>query len=151
MNHHMNQAIPISRIMTTDLVVIKASDSLKVAADAFRKNNIHHLPVVDGDSRLVGIFSKSDMLRVGSAWTAFQKKKSGNLEAFDLFNEKITIGEVMTREVVRLAPEDPLSVAVGIFRENIFHSLPIVDKGVLVGLVTTFDLLKYAFEENGLG
>lgn len=137
--------------MTTDLVVIKASDPLKAAADAFRKNNIHHLPVVDEDSRLIGIFSKSDLLRVGSAWTAFQKKKGSDLDSFDLFTEKITIGEVMTREVVKLTPEDPLSVAVGIFRENLFHSLPIVDDGILVGLVTTFDLLKYAFEENGIG
>ncbi len=147
----MNQAIPVSRIMTTDLVVIKASDSLKAASDAFRKNNIHHLPVVDGGGQLIGILSISDLLRVGSAWTAFQQKKGDNVDTFDPFSGKITIGEVMTREVVKLSPEDPLSVAVGIFRENLFHSLPIVEDGVLVGLVTTFDLLKYAFEENGIG
>lgn len=147
----MDQSIPISRIMTTDLVVVKAPDSLKAAADAFRKNNIHHLPVVNEEGMLVGLLSKSDLLRVGSAWTAFQKKRDNASAAFDLFNEKITIGEIMTREVVRLKPADPVSVAVGIFRENLFHSLPIVEDGVLVGLVTTFDLLKYAFEENGIG
>lgn len=149
MNRLMDQTLPVSSIMTTDLIIIRPSDPLRVAADAFRKNNIHHLPVVDERNRLVGMFSKSDYLRVGSAWTAFQRKK-GQVEPVNLYHEKITIGEVMIREVVTLEPGDAISVAVGIFRENLFQSIPIEEDGVLVGIVTTFDLLKYAFEENGI-
>ncbi|MEZ4980721.1 MAG: CBS domain-containing protein [Saprospiraceae bacterium] len=48
-------------------------------------------------------------------------------------------------KIVNLRPEDPASFAARIFGENLFHALPIVESGKLVGIVTTFDLLKMAF------
>ncbi|MBK7409890.1 MAG: CBS domain-containing protein [Saprospirales bacterium] len=145
----MDLSTPLSAIMTTDLIIVRPSDLLKVAADAFRKNNIHHLPVVDETGKLVGILSKSDFLRVGSAWKAFQQNK-GHIVEDDYYHEKITIGKVMTKEVVKLTANDTISIAMGVFKENLFHSIPIVEKDLLVGLVTTYDLLKFAFRENGL-
>ncbi|MCB9282872.1 MAG: CBS domain-containing protein [Lewinellaceae bacterium] len=145
----MDLATPVSVIMTTDLIIVRPSDPLKVAADAFRKNNIHHLPVVDEKGALVGMFSKSDYHRVGSAWKAFQKRK-GEIVEDEFYNEKVVIGEVMTKDVVRLTANDTISVAMGIFKENLFHSIPIVEKNILVGLVTTYDLLKFAFQEHGI-
>ncbi len=145
--HGMDLNLPLSAIMTTDLIILRPGDPLKAASDAFRKNNIHHLPVVDLDGILVGIFSKSDYLRLGNVWTSFQKNQ--DMEGSH-FHAKVTIGEVMTRELVKLSPTDSISMAVGIFRENLFHSIPLVEKNTLVGLVTTFDLLKYAFQKSGL-
>ena len=145
----MNLATPLSTIMTTDLIIVRPSDLLKVAADAFRKNNIHHLPVVDETGKLVGILSKSDFLRVGTAWKSFQLNK-GQIVEDDYYHEKISIGEVMVTEVVKLTANDTISLAMGIFKENIFHSIPIVEKDFLIGLVTTFDLLTFAFQENGI-
>jgi CBS domain-containing protein len=53
--------------------------------------------------------------------------------------------EAMTRQVATLDPDDSLEMAVGFFRENLFHALPVVDKDKLVGIVTTFDLLTHAY------
>lgn len=145
----MDLTTPLSAIMTTDLIIVRPADPLKVASDAFRKNNIHHLPVVDEKGKLVGMFSKSDFLRVGSAWKAFQKKK-GEVVEDEFYNEKVLIGEVMTRDVVKLTGNDTVSVAMGVFKENLFHSIPIVEKELLVGLVTTYDLLEFAFQEKGI-
>ena len=146
----MDLNTPLSAIMTTDLIIVRPADTLKTAADAFRKNNIHHLPVVDEQGKLAGIFSKSDFLRVGNTWNAFQRKNDMP-ETVGAFNEKVSIGQVMTRDPVKLSPADTISTAVGIFRENLFHSIPIVEKDTLVGMVTTFDLLKFAFQESGIG
>jgi len=146
-------ATPLSAIMTTDLIIVNPSDPLKVAADAFRKNNFHHLPVLDDQGELVGMFSKSDFLRVGNAWAAIRRKKGEPVreeEEDPLYNGNISIGEVMTRDLIKLGPNDAISVAVSILKENLFHSIPIVEKGVLVGLVTTYDLLKFAFQEREL-
>jgi CBS domain-containing membrane protein len=144
-------ATPLSAIMTTDLIIVKPTDSLKVAADAFRKNNFHHLPVLNEKGELAGMFSKSDFLRVGNAWAVLKQKKGDPLDNEDeLYNGKITIGEVMTHKLVKLGPNDTVGVAVGIFKENLFQSIPIVEKDVLLGLVTTFDLLKLAFQAHEL-
>jgi acetoin utilization protein AcuB len=55
----------------------------------------------------------------------------------------------MTKQVAKLKTEDSLEMAVGFFRENLFHALPVVnDEGELVGIVTTYDLLNYAYSET---
>ncbi len=52
------------------------------------------------------------------------------------------ISTIMTTELVTLSPEDKVSDARDIFRNNNFHHLPITENGILVGVVTTFDLLR---------
>lgn len=52
------------------------------------------------------------------------------------------ISTIMTTKVVTLGPEDKVSDAREIFRTNNFHHIPICDEGILVGVVTTFDLLR---------
>jgi CBS domain-containing protein len=58
------------------------------------------------------------------------------------------VGEIMEKKVAQLNPNDSALVAIGIFRENLFHALPIVNESnVLVGILTTYDLLTYAYNE----
>jgi len=77
------------------------------------------------------------------------KKASGTVLARSS-GGSISVEEVMTKKVATLSPDDPLSVAVGIFRENLFHALPVVDEGTLVGLLTTHDLIGYCCREEFL-
>ena len=53
----------------------------------------------------------------------------------------------MTQPVVAVYPEDTAEIAVGMFRENRFHAMPVVDKESrkLVGIITVMDLLNFAF------
>ena len=52
----------------------------------------------------------------------------------------------MTEFPMHLDPEDSIGLAADTFLANKFHALPIVEDQVLVGLITTHDLLKYSFE-----
>lgn len=117
--------------------------------DIFRKNNIHHVPVVKEGS-VVGMVSKSDYFRLLHGFTLFKTQKSE--EYNDAILRSLLVGEVMTRQIAVLNPEDSLELAAGFFRENLFHALPIVDKeqNKLVGIVTTYDLLAYAFSETAV-
>ena len=48
----------------------------------------------------------------------------------------------MTTGLAKLSPEERINVALEVFMANRFHAIPVVDDGDLVGIVTTFDIMK---------
>ncbi len=138
--------IPVSEIMTRDLIIVRPEDKLTKVDEIFQANNIHHIPVVSEEGDLCGIMSKEDFKKVNHMLSLFDEKKYSD------YNKKlykaISVKEVMTCKVATLHPKDTLTVAAGILQENLFHALPVVDNGVLVGLVTTYDLLNYCLKDQ---
>ena len=65
--------------------------------------------------------------------------------------EKMLVEDVMTRQVATLSPDDELVAAGSLFKENLFHAVPIVDEeGLLLGILTTYDLLEFFFNQPAL-
>ena len=54
------------------------------------------------------------------------------------------VGDRMTRKVVTVSPADTLAVAAAKMKEGKFRRLPVLDKNKLVGIVSEFDLKRYA-------
>ena len=76
----------------------------------------------------------------------------GNMDVYDEMLEKsrlnnYTAEEIMTTGIAKLGPNDRIAVALEVFKENLFHAIPIVEKDELVGLITTFDIIR-ALSEN---
>jgi CBS domain-containing protein len=132
----------VAQIMSTPVITVGPNNTMSDVQDIFRKNNIHHIPVVNED-KVVGIISKSDYYRLLHGFTLFKTHKSEQYN--DAIMRSLLAEEAMTRQVATLDPDDSLEMAVGFFRENLFHALPVVDKDKLVGIVTTFDLLTHAY------
>ena len=122
---------PLSLIMTRDVITADQNDSLAVARNIFLRNKVHHLPIVEG-SHLVGILTTYDLFKLNGS----QKGKS---------LEDMTIKDVMTKHVATLEPDDKIGTAAELFLENLFHAVPIVKDGILQGIVTSFDVIKYEF------
>jgi len=142
----MDRQIKVGQVMTTPVKTLSPTDTMDKAQELFRKNNIHHIPIVK-DKKVLGIISQTDYLKVLHGFTLFKTQKS------ELYNSAILrsllVSEVMTKQVATLHPEDTVEVAAGFFKENLFHALPIVDgKGELVGILTTYDLINFAFENS---
>ena len=138
---------PIKNLMITDVITIRPNDLMIVTKEIFEANTFHHIPVVDEGEQLVGILSRHDYNMMLTTFSVFKNSKA------DVANRKfmmsMLVKDVMTKQVAKLHPEDPISVAVGIFKENLFHALPIVDdENRVVGMLTTFDLLTYAYDEK---
>jgi acetoin utilization protein AcuB len=55
------------------------------------------------------------------------------------------VGKRMTRNPKTVSPDDPLSFAAGILRENRFHHLPVVQGGKLIGILSDTDLRNASF------
>ena len=136
--------------MTHKVITLHPDDLMKDAANIFETNNFHHIPVVDKGGKVVGILSKVEYYKLQHGFTIF------NVKTANKFNEDVfgalTVEEVMTEHVAKLFPEDTLEQAMGYFRENLFHAAPVVNKETkrIEGIVTTFDLLNYVFQETEL-
>ena len=139
----------LATIMSSDLITLRPDDNMDKVDELFRMNNIHHLPVVDESEKLVGMISKSDYLHLCDSMSLFTKKME--VERNHRLFRSILVEDVMSRQVACLSSTDTVRLAAGFFRENLFHAIPIVDeKEKLVGIVTTFDMLNFAFREPAL-
>ena len=59
------------------------------------------------------------------------------------------VRDIMSKKVVKINPDDKVGTAAELFLDNRFHALPVVtDDNYLVGLVTTFDVLRYEFKKE---
>ena len=137
----MNTDRPIKEIMTTKLVTVQPDTSVKEVNKIFAKNTFHHLPVVDSAGVLAGIISKEDLLKLSYV---LSKNTAGKIYSEKQYSS-LTAKDVMTKFPVSLDPDDTIGLAADIFLANRFHALPILDDDILIGLVTTHDLLRYSF------
>lgn len=141
----MDKLIEVKHIMTTDLITADPDEILDSVKHKLISNHIQHIPVVDG-RKILGIISKGDIHRMEHHFTLFQSEKA--LESNRQIFSTILASEIMTKTLVKLKDTDPASIAVDLFRENLFHALPVVNaKDQLVGMITPLDLLKYAFDD----
>ncbi len=138
--------VAVKRIMTHAVVFVKPENTMDKVADIFRKNNIHHIPVVDDSQKVVGMISKTDYHKTEQSFALFKSGKEEEIN--EVLFRSIPVENVMTKQVATLDPEDSISVALSIFKENLFHAMPVIDNtGRLLGILTTYDLLEYAYQD----
>lgn len=141
----MNKWIEVKHIMTTDLITSDPDENLESVKHKLISNHIQHIPVVEG-KKILGIISMGDIHRMEHHFTLFQSEKA--LQSNKQIFSTILASEIMTKTLVKLKETDSASIAVDLFRENLFHALPVInDKNQLVGMITPMDLLKYAFDD----
>jgi acetoin utilization protein AcuB len=141
----MDKRIEVRHIMTKELITADSDERLDSVKHKLISNHIQHIPVVDG-KKILGMISHGDIHRMEHHFTLFQTEKSlqSNIQIFS----SILASEIMTKTLVKLKETDTANIAVDIFRENLFHALPVEnEKKELVGIITPLDLLRYAFDD----
>ncbi len=123
----------VETLMIKNLITLSPQNTLADASEIFSSRKIHHIPIVEGNV-LVGLVTTYDM---------WKKHISPN----DYPSTKLET--IMSKKLIKIEPSDKVGTAAEIFLDNRFHCLPVVTEGnVLVGLVTTFDILKYEFRKE---
>lgn len=133
----MNVLAPIKTIMTSELITVNPGDKLTAVKEIFEQHNIHHVPVVRF-RELVGIISKSDFMYFLRGFSRNEEDRFVNYARLRAY----TAEDIMTAGLAKLGPEDRINVALEIFMVNRFHAIPVIDNQELVGIVTTFDIIK---------
>ena len=136
----MNTMTPLSKIMTTDLITITADTKLAKVKEIFDSKRIHHLPVVEFQ-RLIGIISKTDLLHYIKGVVG---QRQDDVELNHNLLENYYAKDIMTTGIAKLESKDRIATAIMVFQENLFHAIPIVDNNLLVGIVTTYDIINFA-------
>jgi len=124
-------------IMMGSPVTLQPNDTLDLANDVISLGRIRHIPIID-NGRLVGIITEKDLVgaAVGKIFGLKQKNRSALLKS-------VAIKEVMKKRVVTTAPDTPIKDIAHLMAEKKIGGVPVVSAGMVVGLVTTTDILRY--------
>ena len=136
----------IRDIMTYNVVTIPSNTLVNHANEIMRTHRFERLPVVD-KSKLVGIVTKDRLLRAApSAATSL------SVWELNYLLSKMTIVEIMERDVITVTPDTTVESALALAQEKRVGSLPVVEDGKVVGIVTTNDFfLKILNPLLGMG
>lgn len=138
----MKKRMPVSTIMSKDIVTLNFKDDLVTAEKLFKKHHIRHIPVVNGEA-IVGMLSYTDLLRISFADAVDEDDDSVDTVVYNMF----TIEQVMVRNIVSVSSTTTIKDVAQILANSEFHALPVVDDWKLVGIVTTTDLINYLLDQ----
>ena len=120
----------IGDVMTLRIVAVRPEETVQVAIARMLEENVGSVAVCD-DGSLVGIFTERDVLRL-----AGQEGGLGDAR----------VGDVMTRTLYTVTPEDDVVDAAAIMGERRIRHLPVVQDGKLCGVVGIRDVLRILVE-----
>ena len=138
----MRQHVPVSTIMTKDLVKLTIKDDLTKAESLFKHYKIRHIPVVNGVT-IIGMLSYTDLLRISFADAVDDDGEIVDTTVYNMF----TVEQVMAKKLVTISPDTTIKEAAEILAKKEFHALPVCEDHLLVGIVTTTDLIKYLIDQ----
>jgi len=122
--------IPVTAIMTRDLVCARSELSVGALTELLIKNHIGCVPIVDDRGRPKGIVTKLDLV--------------------DRTQPALTAGEVMMPLAITLNTHATIAHAAAMMAVEDFHHLMVVSTDhVLVGVVSTMDIVRWLARNDG--
>ena len=143
----------VRQVMTPDPATVTPDATVEDVVKAMRHHELPGLPVVDGDDRLVGIVTESDLVIAddeGDLHIPHYVELFGGmvfLEPLRGFEARLkkaaaaTARDMMTADPVTVEADDPVRKAARLIADSGHNRLPVVEGGRLVGVVTRVDVL----------
>ena len=130
--------------MKTNVITVPSSTSIYDALKIMKENNIKRLPIVD-NGKLVGIVSRRGLKEATPS-------KATTLSIYELnyLLSKMTVKDVMHKKVITVSPDTSFEQAAYIMHKYQIGGLPVLEKGKLVGYISSNDLFNVMVQMNGL-
>ena len=134
----------VEKRMTHPVLTIKPDVPIHDALNLMRKDNIRRLPVVNDRGRMIGIIPEMDILHA-------EPSDATTLSIWEMnyLLSRITVIDVMTRDVVSVVADTPIEEAARIMADHKIGGLPVMRGDDLVGIITETDLFKVFLELLG--
>lgn len=127
----------VKQLMSVPPATVAPGDSLHIADGIMSMGVVRHLPVVK-DGELVGLVSQSDILRS----PALLAPLFGLAVDLKAALRALRVEDAMSSPVLTIGPDASIQDAAATLLEHRVGSLPVLEEGTLVGIVTTSDLLR---------
>jgi len=141
----MKRLESVSKIMSKNLITLTLSDDLYTAEKLFKEHHIRHIPIVQ-DEHIIGMLGQSDLERI-SFLDSFDSKETKIDNA--VYN-MLSIGQLMVKSPIKINSSITIKSVVEILSKHEHHALPVVENEILVGIVTTTDILNYLLKQYEL-
>lgn len=112
----------VADVMTEQVMRVTRQQSIGHVRELLGRHEIHALPVVNGENEPIGIVTSLDLV--------------------GLTNDEAPIGQLMTRGVFTIPKYADVHLAARIMRNHRIHHLIVTHEREIVGLVSSFDLLR---------
>jgi acetoin utilization protein AcuB len=129
----------VKEMMSREVVVIGPKESCLDAVVRMQRARVRHLPVVDRDGLLVGIVTDRDLRHHLFTPRVFEALGSTPV---DVLLDGVRVAEIMAAQVVTIEAGASVGDAAGTMRKHRVGSLPVMEHGRLVGIVTEVDILR---------
>ena len=144
--------------MTTQLVTLQPTDTVKKAAIKFAVDNISGAPVVDNRNHLLGILSENDILNTILKYQiALDDENHDSVmltyamdsptETDDILKKvseeisNLEVSAIMTRTVLTTTPDTTIMEVLRAMIEMKVNRVPVVEKGVVIGIISRGDII----------
>jgi CBS domain-containing protein len=150
----------VREIMTADVVTVRPDTPVNDIARLMSDRGVTGIPVVDEAKHVVGIITELDMIvrNMRLEMPAF-------IQILDLARIPLEIpghyrsrlrhmlgthaADIMTKEVVTVGPDDEAESLAETMVKRRLNPMPVVEKGVLIGIVSRADLIRMMAHELG--
>jgi CBS domain-containing protein len=123
--------------MKSVVETLRPNDALDLADEVMALDRIRHLPVVDENNRVIGVVSQRDL---------FQRALAAALGYGEISHQKllhtIAAKEVMSEPAVTVSSAATVKEAGQLMLQKRIGCLPVVENGVLAGIVTETDIVR---------
>jgi acetoin utilization protein AcuB len=133
----------VGKRMTKSVITIPPDMTVVDALNLMKREHIRRMPVVQ-DGKLVGIVSDKDLLNASPSHVT-----TLSVWEMNFLMSKITVKEVMTRQVLTVSEDTTIEEAAKIMADRKIGGLPVTRNGDIVGIITETDLFKLFLELTG--
>jgi CBS domain-containing protein len=122
--------VAVADVMSLRVARVAPGDPVRLAIARMLEENIGSVAVCEGE-RLVGIFTERDVLRLAGEGPNFAD---------------VNVGDVMTRRLVAISPDDDVLAAAQLMSERRIRHLPVVQGENLLGIVGIREVMRTLVE-----
>lgn len=138
-----------NQVMTTDVAAVPADASVYDAAFILLNAGVSAAPVLNTAGKMIGIVSEADLMyrpELGTvakrSWLERLLDNDVDMARVFIHSHSHRVADVMTKDVVSAGPRTPLPEIAALMRRHNVKRIPIVEDGVVVGIVSRANLLQ---------
>ena len=131
--------VKVRDIMTADIRTVRLDDPIEVALMDMKNLDIRTLPVVDKEGKLSGIVGIKEVAAYN--WKEKKRETVGEIVGNNT-QVKVNVDSISISSVATISPDDDLGKAVDLLLKRKISSLPVMEDGKMVGMITKYDMIE---------